>query len=456
MQKKIMILDDNKLFCETIMVTIKEAGYEVDSAHDQENGMLKIKADNFDVVLLDLQLNETSGLDLIPKIKLISPETMIIMITGHADIHTSIEAIKRGAYDYISKEVEHAEVLIRIEKALEKKQDTLELENLKKNIGDIYNYHNIIGNNEAMRDIYNLIETVSDTEVTVLIHGETGTGKELIAKAIHFSSSRKDAPFWAINCTAISEHLMESELFGHEQGAFTGALKKKPGKIELTNGGTLFLDEIGDMPISLQGKLLRFLEERTFERVGGTKILPADVRVICATNKKLEKMIAEGKFREDLYYRLNVVKMNIPPLRERIDDLPILVNHFIKCSNKKFGKQIENFSEQTMNVLAAYDWPGNIRELLNLIEKIVLISKNKIVSDKEVANYLNKAEIPTSSLDAALNLNAPYKNVREEMEKKYLTFLLKKHKGKVNLAAINAGLDKRAVYYKLKKYNVEY
>lgn len=453
-KSKILIIDDNKFFCEMKKRMLEDSGYTCEYSLDSEAGLERLRSNPFDLILLDLQIGDVNGISLLPKIRDIDPDALVVILTGHADVKSAVDAVRLGAYDFISKEVEDSEILLRIEKALEKKNDTIELENLKKAVGDRFKFQNIIGVNRKMQEIYELIETVSKTDVTVFIYGETGTGKELIAKAIHYNSHRKNGPFWEINCTAISETLMESEVFGHEKGAFTGAFRQKPGRIELADKGTLFLDEIGDMPLHLQGKLLRFLQDKTFERVGGTEKLSSDVRIISATHRDLEKLIGEEKFRQDLYYRLNVVKIEVPPLRERIDDLPLLFNHFLVQFNQRYNKNIQGFSEECMGILANHEWNGNVRELENLMEKAVLTAKDNTVSKETLLKHLKKstAAVPAKPI---YNFDTSLDDLRDQVEKDYLVYLIDKYHGNIKFVAEKAGLDKRSIYYKINKYDIK-
>jgi DNA-binding NtrC family response regulator len=455
MDSKILIIDDNKFFCEMKRGVIQDAGYTCDYSLTAEEGLEKLKSTPHDLVLLDLEIGSVNGIDVLPEIKEIDDSIIVLILTGHTDIHTAVDAVKKGAYDYISKEVGDEEILLRIEKALDKRNDTLTLQNLKRAVDDRYKFQNIIGKNKKMSDIFGLVETVSDTDVTVLITGETGTGKELIARAIHFNSQRKNQPFWEVNCTAISETLMESEVFGHEKGAFTGAFRQKPGKIELANKGTLFLDEIGDMPLALQGKLLRFLQDKVFERVGGTEKLTSDVRIVSATHRDLEKMIEEEKFREDLYYRLNVVKIEVPPLRERIDDLPMLIDHFLQKANSKYKKDISGLSKAAFEIAASHTWQGNVRELENLIEKIVLTAKDNIITPEEIQKHLKKPKPGISETKSRFNFDGSLETLREQVEVEYLKYLMQKFHGNIRLIAETAGLDKRSIYYKIKQYSID-
>lgn len=453
-KKQILIIDDNKFFCEMKKGMLEDAGYTVEFGLNPEAGIDKLKSHPYDLILLDLQIGDVNGIDVLPKLKTIDPQAMVIILTGNAEVHTAVEAAKRGAYDYISKEVEDEEILHRINKALEKKEDDIQIKNLKRAVGDRFRFSNIIGNSKKMTEVFDLIETVAGTDVTVLINGETGTGKELIAQAIHFNSARKDNPFWEVNCTAISETLMESEVFGHEKGAFTGAFRQKPGKVELANTGTLFLDEIGDMPLPLQGKLLRFLQDKTFERVGGTEKISSDVRILSATHRDLEQMINDGKFREDLYYRINVIKIDVPPLRERVDDIPVLVEHFLNKVNAKYKKDIAGISKAAMESLISYNWHGNVRELENLIEKVVLTSKDNIVPNEDIQKHLKRVRTITDKSKPKFNFDTTLNDLKDQIEEAYIRYLMDKYHGNIKLIAETAGLDKRSIYYKINKFGI--
>ena len=450
----ILIIDDDPFFAKMKKEVLEEAGYRTDFALNAETGLEKLRSQSVEVVILDLNLAGQSGLDIIPRIKTIDPTIIIVMLTGQGTIHTAVQAVKSGAYDFITKDLEDEEILLRIEKAFEKRSDLTNLIHLRESLRDTYSFHNIIGSDKKMQDMYKLITTVCDTDVTVLIKGATGTGKELVAQAIHFNSLRKNEPFIDVNCAAISESLMESEVFGHEKGAFTGAFRQKPGKIELSNKGTLFLDEIGDMSIGLQAKLLRFLQDKTFERVGGTQKLTADVRIISATHQDLEYLSTQGKFRLDLFYRLNVVRIELPPLRDRISDLPLLTNHFIKQANARFNKKVETFSPEAQKELSLYDWPGNIRELENLVNRAVLTTTDKIINRYTVIKYLSPS--PSSrpktgiSIDTSLSLD----KFLNQLEKQYLQALFTQYEGNIGLIAKKARQTERSIYYKVKKYGL--
>lgn len=447
---KILIVDDDKFFCDIKADLLSANNYSVDTIQSADLVFDKLKSMQFDLVLLDLNIGDKSGIDALQEIKEFDPEIEVIMVTGFETITTAVLAIKEGAYDYLQKNIKDEELLIKIDRAIEKRKNSIEIRTLKNALTKHFGLVNIIGVNPEMLKVYDLVRKICNSDATILISGETGTGKELIAKAIHFNSQRKDEAFMAVNCAAISEHLMESELFGHEKGAFTDAYRQRIGKIEAANGGTLFLDEIGDMSLKLQAKLLRFLQDKSFERVGSNVILTSDVRVIAATNKDLLQMIQDADFREDLYYRINIVCIEIPPLRKRLDDLPLLVSHFIKIANIKFNKTIKAVSEEAMKLFKEYSWPGNVRELENLINMLTLISEKDIISEEEISSYLKTQEVSIAEIQSSLDM--PLREAREEFEKKYLIELLRKYSGNIKLVSQKSKMDRKAIFTKMEKY----
>lgn len=450
---KILIVDDDKFFCDIKADLLSANNYHVDTIQSTNLVLDKLKSIQFDLVLLDLNIGDKSGIDILQEIKKFDPEIEIIMITGFETITTAVEAIKEGAYDYLQKNIKDEELLIKINRAIEKRKNSIEIRTLKDALTKHFGLANIIGENPRMLKVYDLVRKVCNSDTTILIRGETGTGKELIAKAIHFNSQRKDNAFIAVNCAAISEHLMESELFGHEKGAFTDAYRQRIGKIEAANKGTLFLDEIGDMSFKLQAKLLRFLQDKSFERVGSNVVLTSDVRAIAATNKDLLQMIQDGKFREDLYYRINVVCIDLPPLRKRLDDLPLLVEHFIKIVNIKFNKTIKGFSEEAMKLLKEYSWPGNVRELENLINLLALTLEKDIIGEEEISSYLKIQEVSIAGIQYSLDI--PLREAREEFEKKYLIELLRKCSGNIKLVSQKSKMDRKAIFTKMEKHGLK-
>lgn len=450
-KEKILVADDDEFFCKLKQKFLINTGYNVEITNSPDAVIDRISAEQFDLILLDLKFKDTNGIEILKEIKRYDPELHVIIITGFSGFKPAVDAIKFGAYDYLSKDIEDEELLLKIQHALNDRKTRLQLQSLEEAAKVKYNFHNIIGSNKKIQEVFDLINSVCTTDITVLIRGETGTGKELVAKAIHFNSLRKDKTFHAINCAAISETLIESELFGHEKGAFTGAYKQRLGKIELANGGTIFLDEIGDMSINLQAKLLRFLQDKSFERIGGGETFTADVRVLAATNRDLDLMIKEGNFREDLYYRLNLVQINLPPLRERIDDMPLLADYFIDNANKKYNKKIKKIDKDGLSVLAEYTWPGNIRELENFIERLVVLVPEGNITKEYISKHL---PLGKEVFSGALDINKPLSDLKDDLEKKYIFALLDKYHANITKIAEKAEMTRAAIYQKIEKYKI--
>ena len=453
---KILVVDDNPDVLKLIADILESNGYEVKTFSDGASAIKELESNDYDVVLTDLMMPDVDGMQVLRNAILKTPKTICIILTGHGTIKSSVEAIKKGAFDYITKPVSPSELLIFVEKALKFKN--LEEENirLKKELKGKYHYKKIVGTSKVIKKIYHLIEKVSDTDGTVLITGASGTGKELIARSIHYNSQRSDNPLVVINCGAIPETLLESELFGHEKGAFTGAYKKRIGRFEMANGGTIFLDEIGEMSPTLQIKLLRVLQEQQFERVGGTKTLHVDLRFIAATNKNLTTAINMEKFREDLYYRLNVIPIKVPSLKQRRSDIPLLIDFFLKKFQKGKGDKITGFSQAAMDAILAYDWPGNVRELENVIKRLTILSEGPVVSfddlpenmqDISVSRYPDK-EV---TLDNELNLNEAV----QDYEKRIILEALEKTNWVKSKAAKLLNINRTTLVAKIKKQNIE-
>jgi len=451
-KQRVLIVDDDVNFCVFTAKLLEKKGIYSEYVHNDKNAYDSLEKYSYDLVLLDFHLGQANGIEVLKILLNTYPGILVVMITSHTDFSTAVEAIKIGAYDYIPKTLEPEETILKIKHALDKNLDLAKIKYLENNLNECYSFANIIGKNKKMQEIYGLIETVCFTDVTVLIRGETGTGKELAAKAIHFNSHRKNHPFMSINCASMQDNLIESELFGHEKGAFTDAYSQKDGKVEIAEGGTLFLDEMGDLPISIQSKLLRFLQDKTFERVGGTEKMRANVRIISATNRDLLQMTKTGEFREDLYYRLNVMELIIPPLRERIDDIPVLVEHFLKLFNRKYKKDISSLSEEAMNALLLHGWPGNVRELEHLIEKSVLLSKGGVIGIDDVSIVLNTNR-PSDSLPICTAVSLS--DLKTDLEKKYLIKLLADTNWHVTDAIQRSKIDRKAFYLKLQQYNIQ-
>jgi len=392
MEETVLLVDDEEHAREALALALKREGYEVIPAASGEDGIETLASRPVDIVVTDLKMPGVSGMELLQYAKKNYPNTVVIMITGHASVESAITAIKEGAFDYITKPVQLDEVRLTVQKAVEKRRLVIENLLLKNELKGKYRFENIIGASSSMQEVFSLMGKVLDTDSTVLIRGESGTGKELVARAIHYNGPRRDKPFIAINCAAIPGELLESELFGHVKGSFTGAVSSRPGKFELADRGTIFLDEIGSMSPHLQGKLLRAIQEKEVERVGGDRPIKVDARIISATNTDLEKAVRSGSFREDLFYRLNVIPVNLPPLRERLDDIPLLAAHFLKTFNENNSKNIKGLGTGVLDRLAAYGWPGNVRELQNVIERSATLTDGDYIDEDSLPATLREAD----------------------------------------------------------------
>jgi two-component system response regulator PilR (NtrC family) len=376
---RILVVDDERSMQEFLEIFLSREGYDVTTTGDVDGALVALEADDYDVVISDLQMPGRTGLDLLRALRDVSPETVAIMITAFSSTETAIAAMKEGAYDYVTKPFQVDEIRLVLEKALEKELLARENRRLRSELRSQSRSRALVGNSSAMQRVYDLVTKIADVRTTVLIQGESGTGKELIARAVHDSSERRDRAFVAVNCGAIPENLLESELFGHVKGAFTGAVGNKEGLFETADGGTLLLDEVGELPLSLQVKLLRAIQDRTIRRVGGNEDRRVDVRIVAATNRKLEVEVAAGRFREDLFYRLNVIQIQLPPLRDRLEDVPLLVHHFVDKYARDVGKAISGVSEEVSRRLLAHGWPGNVRELENVIERAVALTREGVI-----------------------------------------------------------------------------
>ncbi|MFC2149809.1 sigma-54-dependent transcriptional regulator [Candidatus Auribacterota bacterium] len=448
MKPGILIVDDELNTRVGMRQALEGNDYSVYLA-DKADAALKIIADEkVDVMITDLFMPGKSGLDLMREVREISPDTLSIMITAYGTVETAVEAMKAGAFDYLTKPLNIDRVDMLVKRALASKK--LEVENiqLKEMLDKKYGIHEIIGNSKSMQHIYELINQVANSKATVLIQGESGTGKELIAKAIHMAGDKKEMPFVAVHCASLAEGILESELFGHEKGAFTGAVERKIGRFELADGGTLFLDEVSEMSSSTQVKLLRVLQERELERVGGSKTIKVNVRIIAATNKDLLAEVKNGKFREDLFYRINVVHINVPPLRNRAEDIPMLVNHFVKSSGLENKKVIEGVSQDVMNLFMDYSWPGNVRELQNCIETMVVLARKKVLDVKDIpVNVMNAMGAP-----APQSGSVPIK--LDDAEKELIKKALDQAHGNKTKASELLGLSRRTLHRKINEYNL--
>ncbi|MGQ9510196.1 MAG: sigma-54-dependent transcriptional regulator [Thermodesulfobacteriota bacterium] len=452
---KIMIIEDEPLMRITIQDSLEAEGYDVSIAETGQKGLSIFRKNMSDILITDLKLPDTDGLQILNEVKQMNPETQVIMITAYGSIDSAVTAMKEGASDYLTKPFSMDELLLIIKRLIRIKQ--LEEENirLKEKVEERFGLEGLIGKSPQMQKIYDLIETVSQTDTTILIQGESGTGKEMVANAIHIKSLRKNGPFIKVNCSALPETLLESELFGHEKGAFTGAIRQRKGRFELAHEGTLFLDEVGEISPIVQVKLLRALQERQFERVGGTKTISVDVRLICATQRDLKEEIKKGTFREDLYYRLNVVPIFLPPLRERKEDILLLTEHFINKFAKKMGKEILGLSEEAKNLLLKYHFPGNIRELENMIERAVALLKGKIIQATDLPEEVMGQEAPIQEICKKIEGPKPLAQAIKLFEKEYIQNVLEKTKGKKGQAAELLGISRKTLWEKIKELKIE-
>ena len=439
MSSKVLIVDDEKLMRISLESQLKKEGYSVKSVDNALDGLKMVKSEEYDVVVTDLRLSGMSGIDFLKEIKKHNQEIIVVIMTAYGTLESAVSAIKEGAYDYIAKPFSTDELIIKLQRALYYKNTTAEVNRLRREIQSEFEFGNIIGKSEAMKKVLETVQSVSDRDATVLIRGESGTGKEKIAGAIHYHSMRRNGPFIRVSCAALNREILESELFGHEKGAFTGAVKTRRGRFELANGGSIFLDDVDDIPLDMQVKLLRVLQERTFERVGGEETLSVDVRIICATKKDLLEHVKEGYFREDLFYRLNVVPINIPPLRERKEDIPLLINYFLKKFVSQYEDALPDVSQEVLDVLLAYNWPGNVRELENVIEHAVAFSKSKGISIETLPEYLRRVDIRTDllSMDLSNKQEINLQDALTEVEKKLIQWAHQKTNGnQVKMAEI--------------------
>ncbi|MGD0845645.1 MAG: sigma-54 dependent transcriptional regulator [Geobacteraceae bacterium] len=455
MQTKILVVDDELSMREFLSILLEREGYATRLAENAESALQLLESEDFALVISDVNMPGLDGIRLLERIKKLTPETAVLLITAFSTAEQAVEAMKLGAYDYIAKPFKVEEIKVLVRNALEKR--TLQKENirLKQEIQERYGFSGLIGKSKKMRDVYTLIEKVSTSNTNVLVLGESGTGKELAAKAIHYNSPRKDKPFVPVNCGAIPENLMESELFGHKKGSFTGAIADRPGLFEQAEGGTLFLDEIGEVPLQLQTKLLRVLQEREFRKVGGTEDKRADVRIVAASNRELEEQVNEGSFREDLFYRINVVQIRMPSLRERPEDIPLLVEHF----HKKYVQsphEGETITSAALKVLLSYSFPGNVRELENIIERCMVLGDKTISVESLPPRLLEYQQAPaTNDVYAIPGEGMNLEAYLDGIEKRFLLLALEKSGGVKKKAAEILGLTFRSFRYRLAKFGMD-
>lgn len=447
MQGSILIADDEPGIRESLSIVLEDEGYNCTAVKDGAQAIKAMEEASFDIVVTDLKMPNADGLEVLEHVLQHSSETLTIIITAHATVETAIQALRKGAADYILKPLDFDEVLIRIESLLEHKNLIQENKYLREQIDQEYNFNHIIGESPAMKKVYKMVERVSQATSNVLITGASGTGKELVARAIHFNSPRKKKPFLAINCGAIPENLVESELFGHKKGAFTGATSDKEGVFVAANGGTVFLDEIAEIPLNLQVNLLRVLQEREVKPVGSNQTLHFDTRIISATNKDLEAEIEKGNFRDDLYYRLNVVELSLPPLQDRREDIPLLAHHFLQKYSKELKRNLKGITSEAMSAMMAYQWKGQVRELENVIERAVLLSDNEYLSVEDLPGAIRNVtgaenyQMDSNKLDEAVQV----------FEKHHIQSILKRTDGNKSEAARLLGIDPSTLYRKMEK-----
>ncbi len=448
-KNRILVVDDDTAHRTMLHALIGGWGYEISEADDGSTAISEVRERPYDLVLMDVRMLKVSGIEALSDIKSINPAIPVIIMTAYSSVEAAVDAIKQGAYDYLTKPLDFDKLRLTIERAMEHIHLKEENRLLKENLGISFDRRNIIGRSPAMAKLLETVALVAPSEATVLITGESGTGKELIAGAIHFNSARKEGPFVKINCAAITDTLLESELFGHEKGSFTGADRRKEGRFIQANGGSILLDEISEMPLGMQVKLLRVLQEREITRVGGENAVKTDVRVIAATNRDLKDMVASGAFREDLYYRLNVVSLDAPPLRERKEDIPLLAQNFLGLFAEKNRKKIKGFTPAAMDGIVKYGWPGNVRELMNAVERAVVLARSEYIDEDDLPDVKKHSEETAGSVRTEM-ADMPL----EEIEKVSILRTLESLRGNKSETARRLGITRRTLHKKLKKYGV--
>lgn len=450
--KSVLIVDDDDSLRRVLEYNLREDGYRVVTAADGAEGLRTFQSASVDLVLTDVRMPDMDGLDLLTRLKAIQPDLAVIVLTAHGTIDAAVEAMKLGAFDYLTKPFNRDQLKSAVRKALDVAALTTENRQLRQVVAERFSFASMIAGSRAMRAVTDTASRVAQGDTTVLLEGESGTGKELLAKAIHFHSPRSRGPFVTINCGAIPEHLLESELFGHRRGSFTGAVADRKGKFEGADGGTIFLDEIGELPVHLQVKILRVLQEHEIDKVGESRAMKVDVRVIAATNRDLDKMIADGTFRDDLYYRLAVVSIRMPPLRERTDDIPLLVDHFLRKHADRLGRARPSVAKDVYATLNRYGWPGNIRELENVIERALVLDTDGVLGLEDLPDRLRARDQPYGKV----RLELPDEGVSlEEVERELLVAALEKHGWNQTRAAAFVRITRSTLLYRMQKYNIE-
>ncbi len=459
MKRQILIADDEEIVIHSCRRILSAKEFTVDSAHNGLEALEKVAKGNYDMLILDIKMPKMNGIEVLQRVKETHPDIDVIMITGLNEIETAVQAMKLGAFDYLPKPFDPEEFELVVARAFERRELLQENLHLKSEVSAKYSFENIIGSSSSMQQVYRLVARCAPTNSTVLIRGESGTGKELIARAIHYNSLRKDRPFVTVDCASLSENLLESELFGHVKGAFTGAVSNKAGLLDSANGGTLFLDEIGNISLSTQAKLLRFIEEREFKAVGDTQSHSVNIRLITATNKDLEAMVAAGDFRNDLYYRINIFPLEIPPLRDRQEDIPALAFHFLKLFSKEMDRKVTEFSTGAMNLLMNHDWPGNVRELENAVHRAVILTSDETIRQGHLVNMVDMLpqmglDIPQTGEELKLIKKIARQKSVENIEKLFVLGALKRNGWSVTKSAQETGMQRSNFQALMKKYAI--
>jgi two-component system response regulator PilR (NtrC family) len=447
-QEKILIVDDEKSMCQYLSIMLRKEGYDVKTVHNGKKALQEIKESNFDVVITDIKMEGMDGIELLGAVKETNPTLPVVIMTAYASTKTAIDALNRGAFHYLIKRAKNDEIKMVIRNALDMHRVKSENVFLKKQLKKKDEFKEIIGKSEEIQGVFNLVNKVADTDSTILISGESGTGKELIAKAIHYRSGRANAPFVSINCGALPENLLESELFGHVKGSFTGAIRDKEGMFKVASGGSFFLDEVGETSLAIQVKLLRVLQEREIIPVGGTAPIKVDVRLIAATNADLEKAVKEERFRADLYYRLNVIPVLIPPLRDRRDDIPLLVDHFLRIATERCGRR-KTVSREAMEFLSSYDWPGNVRELENIVERACILQEGDDILAEDLPE-----KVRHHSQERRKIVMQETQMTLDELEKEYLVSVLEETNWQKKKASAILGINASTLYRKIQRYGL--
>jgi len=459
MKGRILVVDDEEIVIQSCLRVLSGGGFQVDAVRDGLEALRAVDENGYDVLILDIKMPKMNGMEVLQRVKEAHPDIDLIMITGLHEIETAVQAMKLGAFDYLPKPFEPEELELVVARAFERRQLLQENISLKSEVSAKYRFENIIGSSPQMQAVYRLIARCAPTNSTVILRGESGTGKELIARAIHYNSLRKDKPFVTVDCTALSESLLESELFGHVKGSFTGAISNKKGLFETADGGTLFLDEIGNISLTTQAKLLRFIEEREFKAVGDTRVQTVNILLITATNKDLESMVADGNFRDDLYYRVNIFPIEIPPLRERRDDIPPLAFHFLKRFRSEAEHEVREFSAGAMNLLMNLDWPGNVRELENVVHRGVILASGDVIRQGDLVNIVDMLprvalDVPRTSEDLKRIKKIARQKSVENVEKLFVLGALKRNGWNVTRSAEETGMQRSNLQALMKKYDI--